>query len=247
MAYILRYLTRLGAGLFLCWHMVLLGQHAATPREDTFTVYAVDESPAWDKLYYLPSPKESVKLVFQSNNRSAVLKASGPAKPLVFGVEQIDPVTQHKTYLPVAETAWPTSATKVLAVFAVATGPKGEKQVRVQAFDDGPKAFPLRTVRIFNATGVPLLAKVAGYEGAVPAGMSPAYAYPVVSEDPNRVGSYPLAFAVSDAQAEMKLLHRSYGEAWPLGRSLVFVLLPKKGETVVQVRTLVDAPPAPEL
>jgi hypothetical protein len=247
MAISLRHLIGLGA---LLLSVALVGLHAQTnvaPKESpTFTVYAPGDASAWGALFYLPAKQEPVKLGFRGNSRSAVLKVASTTQPLVFGVEKTDPTTQQKTYMPVATVAWPDAATvKALLVFAVETGATGP-QLRVLALDDGITAFPLRTVRIFNATGRPLMAKVAGFEGEAPVGVSSPHPYPVVSDDPNQVGSFPLAFAINDPQAGAKLLHSGYGEAWPFGRSLVFVLPPKKTGAGVQLRTLVDAPPVPK-
>ncbi|MFA6961873.1 MAG: hypothetical protein WC205_14050 [Opitutaceae bacterium] len=246
MAHILRHLIRAGAYLLLCWQVSLFAQTAAPKESLAFTVYAVGQSPAWDKLYYLTGPKDAVKLSFRGNSRSAVLKAASAAKPLVFGVEQVDPATQQITYVPVAEAQWPDKAVKALLVFTAGSGPTGP-QVQVTAVDDGTKAFPLRSVRIFNATGVPLMAKVGEFEGTVTPGMSVSYPYHVQSEDPNKVGSFPLAFAFNDPAKGPILLHNGYAEAWPLGRALVFVLPPPQpGVMAVQLRTLVDAPVVPK-
>jgi hypothetical protein len=246
MAIRIRHLIVCGLGWLLLPQLVLQAQTDAPKEPPAFTVYAPVASPAWTQLFYLPAQKDPVKLAFRTNGRSAVVKVTTTTRPLVFGVEKIDPATQKKNYVPLAEVAWPDAATtKALLVFSLEPSAAGP-QLRVQALDDGLAAFPLRTVRIFNATGRTLLAKVGAFEGEAPAGISAPHAYSVASEDPNRVGSFPLALAINDPQAGPKLLHNGYGEAWPFGRSLVFVLPPTEAGAGVRIRTLVDAPPVPK-
>lgn len=245
MAHRFRHLTLLATGLFLFWQVPLPAQTTppGSAKDDrAFTVYAPAESPAWDRLYYLAGPKEPVKLVFQNNRRSAPIKLTGAPKPLIFAVESIDPGTQKKTYVPVSETAWPDAAIKTLVVFLVPGG--GSPQVQAVAVDDGLKAFPLRSVRFFNATGTTLLGKAADFQGEVPPGISPGRPYPVTSANPNIVGVFPMAFAISDPQSGTRLLYTGQGDAWPLGRSLVFLLPPAQGATDLRLRILVDAPPS---
>jgi hypothetical protein len=245
MALSLRYLTLLAAGFLLVCRAPLPAQTPAAPAKDglSFTVYSPNESPVLEQLYYLPAGKPPVKLAFQANSRSARIPLSGSPRPLVFGVERIDPDTQQKTYVPVAEAAWPDASAKVLVVFSTSggTGP----QVQITACDDGPKGFPLRSVRFFNATGVPLLGKVSSFEGEVPPGISPAHPYPVNSENPLQVGTFPLGIAINDPQAGGRLLYQGSGEAWPFGRSLIVIIPPRAGSNDLQLRILVDTPPPP--
>lgn len=245
MALRFRHLTLLTVGLLPSWQTPLRAQtsSSAAKEERSFTVYAPVASPAWDKLYYLAGAQEPVKLSFQNNHRSAPIKPVGAPKPLVFVVESIDPATQKKTYVPVAEAAWPEAASKALVVFTVAGGTS--PQVQAVAVDDGLKAFPPRSVRFFNTTGVTLLGKVANFQGEVQPGISPSHAYPVPSENPDIVGVFPLAFAINDTQEGAKLLFKGTGDAWPLGRSLIFVLLPASGSTDIRLRVLVDDPFSP--
>jgi hypothetical protein len=131
----------------------------------------------------------------------------------------------------------------VLVVFTVAGGTK--PQVQAVAVDDGLKAFPLRSVRFFNTTGVTLLGKAANFQGEVPPGISPSHAYPVPSENPDIVGVFPLAFAINDPKEGAKLLFNGIADAWPLGRSLIFVLPPTPDSTDIRLRVLVDNPLPP--
>ena len=243
MAHLLRYLTVLAAGLLLSLPAPLRAQTSAvTPKDDrSFTVYAPVPSPTWDKLYYLAGAKDPVKLVFQNNRRSTPFKITGTPKPLVFVVENFDPITQKKTYVPVAETAWPESAITTLVVFTVSGGTS--PQVQAAAIDDGLKAFPLRSVRFFNTTGVPLLGKAAAFQGEVPPEISPAHAYPVTSENPDIVGVFPLALAINDPKEGARLLYTGNADAWPFARSLVFILPPSQGSADLRLNVLVDAPP----
>lgn len=223
----------------------LRAQDGAKPAA-VFTVYAVGDAPELKNLFYADGQGVPVKLTFRVNGRSAPFKAL-PGKPLVFASEKTDPATQRKTYVPAAEVSWPVAgATKALLVFGVGTAADGAPVVRVMALDDGVEAFPLRTVRVFNATGRPLLGKVGSFEGELPVGVSPPRAYPVKSEDPAQIGSFPMAFAIAEAGAEPRLLYSGHGEAWPLGRSLVFLLPPKEAGAGIQVRVVTDAPPSPK-
>jgi hypothetical protein len=246
MALRFRHLTLLAVGLLSVWQDPLRGQTTApASKEDrSFTVYAPVASPAWNKLFYLAGAQEPVKLSFQNNHRSALINPSGAPKPLVFAVESIDPATQKKTYVPVAEAAWPEAASKALVVFTVAGG--AHPQVQAVAVDDGLKAFPLRCVRFFNTTGATLLGKAANFQGEVPPGISPGYPYPVLSENPDIVGIFPLAFAINHPEEGAKLLFNGTGDAWPLGRSLVFILPPSQGSADLRLNVLVDAPHSPK-
>jgi len=243
MARFFRHLTRLLACLFLFWQASLPAQTPASFAKDSlsFTVYAPTESPAWARLHYLDGAKEPVKLLFHSNRRSAPIKILGAPKSMIFGVEHIDPVTRQKTYVPVTEAAWPKSALATLVVFTIPDGTK--PQVQATAVDDGPKAFPLRSVRLFNATSVTLLGKVADFQGEVPSGISPGHPYLVQSADPSVVGVVPLAFAINDPKEGVRLLYKGNCDAWPLGRSLIFILPPAQGSTDLRLRVLVDSPP----
>ncbi|HEY9250516.1 MAG TPA: hypothetical protein VIO38_15360 [Rariglobus sp.] len=245
MALRIRYLTLLASGFLLVCGTHLSAQTPAAPTKDglSFTVYSPNESTVLDQLYYLPAGRPPVKLAFQANSRSARLPLSGAPQPLVFGVERIDPATHKKIYVPVAETAWPEASAKALVVFTVPGG--SGPQVRITAVDDGPKGFPLRSVRFFNATGVPLLGKVASFEGEVPPGISPAHPYPVNSENPLQIGTFPLGIAINDPQAGGRLLYQGSGEAWPFGRSLIVIIPPRPGSSDLQLRILVDTPPPP--
>jgi hypothetical protein len=218
---------------------------AALPAADalSFTVYAPIDSPLWEQLYFLPAGKPPVKLAFLPNSRSTPLKLTGGPKPLVFGVERIDPETKQKNYVPVAETAWPDATAKALVVFSATAGTA--PQVQLVAFDDGLKAFPLRSVRFFNATPVPLLVKVAAYEGEIPPGISPARPYSVVSDNPLQVGTFVLGIAVNDPQAGGRLLYQGSGEAWPFARSLIVLIPPRPGSNDLELRMLVDTPRPP--
>jgi len=241
MALLFRYLTLLAVGLLPFRPAPLRAQTPSTAKDvRSFTVYAPVASPAWDKLFYLAGANDPVKLTFQNNRRSVPTKPAGPPKPLVFAVENTDPVTRKKTYVPVAEAAWPETASKALVVFTVSGG--ASPQVQAVAVDDGLKAFPLRSVRFFNTTGVVLLAKAADFQGEVPPGISPGHPYPVPSENPDIVGVFPLAFAINDPKEGPKLLFNGTGDAWPSGRSLIFILPPAQGSTEPQLRILVDAP-----
>jgi hypothetical protein len=242
MAHFLRHLTVLAAGLLFSLPVSLRAQTPSVVLKDdrSFTVYAPAASPAWAKLYYLAGPKEPVKLVFQNNRRSAPLKITGAPKPLVFAVENLDPVTQKKTYVPVAQAAWPESTVTTLVVFTVSSGEN--PQVQAAAVDDGLKAFPLRSVRFFNTIGVTLLGKTAGFQGEVPPGISPSYPYPVASEDPNIVGVFPLALAINEPKEGPRLLYSGNGDAWPFARSLVFILPPSPGSTDLRLNVLVGTP-----
>jgi hypothetical protein len=239
MALTFRHLTLL---LFLLPGAYLPAQisSARAPTGLSFTVYSPDESPVLNQLYYLQGPKAPLKLTFETNRRSASISLPGGPKPLVFGVERLDPVTQQKIYIPVAEAVWPETATQVLVVFTVPE--KTTPQIQANASDDGPNAFPLRTVRFFNATGVGLLGKIAAFEGEILSGISPAYSYPVTSENPLQIGTFPLALALNDSTEGARLLFNGTGEAWPLSRSLMFILPPAKGSNDVQLRVLVDSP-----
>lgn len=244
MALRLRHLTLLATGLLLFWQVPLPAQPTppGTAKDDrSFTVYAPVESPAWDNLYYLQGSKPPVKLAFQKNRRSAPINLSGAPKPLIFGVERIDPVSQKKSYVPVAEAAWPESTAKTLVVFTVPAG--GSPKVQAVAVDDGLKAFPLRSVRFFNATGATLLGKAADFQGEVPPGISPAYPYPVKSEDFSIVGVFPLAFGINDPKEGTRLLYTGQGDAWPLGRSLIILRPLVPNATDLRLDVLVDAPP----
>lgn len=246
MAYGFRYLILQAAWLLALVSLCPLRAQDGAKPASMFTVYAIGDAPELKNLYYADGAGAPAKLAFRVNGRSAPFKAGSPGKPLVFVRELVDPATGKKTYITAAEVAWPgASATKALLVFAVGTGADGVAAVRVMALDDGVEAFPLRTVRVFNATGRPLLAKVGSFEGAVPPGVSPPQAYPVKSDDPTQIGSFPLAFALAEPGAEPRLLYSGHGEAWPLGRSLVFVLPPKEAGAGIQVRALTDAPPPP--
>ena len=229
-------------GLLLFWQTPLRAQNPSAKDDRSFTVYSPVASPAWDKLFYLARAKDPVKLSFQNNRRSVPVKPVGATKPLVFAVENIDPVTQKKTYVPVAEATWPEAASKALVVFTVAGGTS--PQVQAVAVDDGLKAFPLRSVRFFNTTGVTLLGKAANFQGEVTSGISPSHPYTVSSENPDIVGVFPLAFAINDPKEGAKLLFNGTSDAWPSGRSMIFILKPAQASTQLQFRTLVDAPPA---
>ncbi|CAM2980187.1 hypothetical protein [Rariglobus hedericola] len=243
MALRVRHLILLVSALFILCGASLTAQPPATDTALVFTVYAPIDSPLWEQLYFLPAGKPPVKLAFLPNSRSVPIKLTGGPKPLVFGVERIDPETRQKTYVPVAETAWPEAAAKALVIFSTAagTGP----QVQLVAVDDGLKAFPLRSVRFFNATGVPLLVKVASFEGEVAPGISPARPYSVVSDNPLQVGTFPLGIAINDPQAGGRLLYQGSGEAWPFARSLIVMVPPRPGSTDLELRILVDTPRIP--
>ena len=246
MAQFLRHLTLLAVGLRLLWPAAPLCAQTTSPATAkdglSFTVYAPVESPAWDRLYYLVGPKEPIKLVFQNNRRSKPITITGAPKPLVFCVERIDPVSHQKTYLPIGEAAWPESAVNALVVFTASSGTN--PQVRVTGIDDDLKVFPVRSVRFFNVTDVPLLAKVAEFQGKVPPGISPAHPYTVKSEDPSIVGVFSLAIAINDPKQGPRLLYNGNGDAWPRGRSLVFILPFAQGSTDLRLRVLVDTPPS---
>ncbi|HSI08006.1 MAG TPA: hypothetical protein VK985_05400 [Rariglobus sp.] len=244
MALRFRHLTLLAVGLLSFWLAPLRAQTPSAKDDRSFTVYSPVPSPAWDKLFYLAGAKDPVKLTFQNNRRSVPIKPAGAPKPLVFVVENIDPATQKKTYVPVAEAAWPEAASKALVVFTVAGGVN--PQVQAVAVDDGLKAFPLRSVRFFNTTGVTLLAKAADFQGEVLRGISPSHLYPVPSNNSDIVGVFPLAFAINDSNEGAKLLFTGNGDVWPLGRSLIFILPPAQGLKEIQIRVLVDAPLLPK-
>ena len=109
MALFIRHLALLTVGLLVSWQTPLRAQATSPAFKEnrSFTVYAPVVSPAWNKLFYLAGPQEPVKLSFQNNRRSVPIKPAGAPKPLVFAVENIDPATQKKTYVPVAEASWP--------------------------------------------------------------------------------------------------------------------------------------------
>ncbi|MFA6286650.1 MAG: hypothetical protein WC661_04630 [Opitutaceae bacterium] len=243
MALSFRHLILLAFGLITLCQAPLPAQTSAAPTKDglAFTVYAPNESSIWDQLYYLQGAKPPVKLAFFSNGRSAPIKLSGAPKPLVFGVERVDPDTQQKTYVPVVEVAWPESTAKALVLFTASDG--ASPQVQAVAVNDGPKGFPLRSARLFNATGVPLLGKVAAFQGAVPPGISPAYPYEVKSEDPTKISTVPFAIAIQNPEAGARLLYDGSGDAWPFARSLIVILPPRPGSKDLELRILVDSPP----
>jgi len=237
MALSFRYLKLLVAGLLLFGQVPLSAQTPAASGKESlsFTVYALNEAPIWNQLYYLQGPKAAVKLTFFSSGRSAPIPLSGAPKPLVFGVERIDPDTRQKTYVPVAEVAWPEATTKALVIFSLSGGTS--PQVQAVALDDGLKAFPLRSVRFFNATGVTLLGKAAEFEGAVPPGISAAHPYVVKSKTLTQIDGFPLAIATQGG----RLLFDGTASAWPLARTLIIIIPPDP-----RLLTLVDSPPPPK-
>jgi hypothetical protein len=242
MALFFRHLKLLAAGLLLFGQVLLRAQTSAAPVADTpsFTVYAPKESPVLDQLYYLQGTKPPVKLTFFSNGRSVPVPLSGAPKPLVFGVERIDPETRQKTYVPVAEAAWPEATAKALVIFSVSAG--ASPQVQAVAIDDSLKAFPLRSVRFFNTTGATFLGKVAEFEGTVPPGLSAPHPYIVKSKSLTQIDGFPLALAVQDAQGGARLIYDGTASAWPLARTLVVIL---STGTDIQLRPIVDFPPSP--
>lgn len=244
MALSLRHLNIFAAALLLFGKVPLPAQTPAAPSKDglSFTVYAPKEAPLWDQLYYLQGSKPPLKLTFFSNGRSLPIPLSGAPKPLVFGVERIDPDTRQKTYVPVAEAAWPESTAKALVLFSLSGG--ASPQVQAVAFDDSLTAFPLRSVRFFNATGVTLFAKVAEFEGEVPPGISAPIPYVVKSKILTQIDGFPLAIATQDAQGGARLLYDGTASAWPLARTLI-VLISPPGSNDLQLRVLVDTPPPP--
>lgn len=246
MALSLRYLKLLAIGILLFGAPSLHAQAPATPDKEilSFTVYAPNESPVWSQLFFLQGEKPPVKLAFSFDARSVPIQLTGAPKPLVFGMERIDPLTQKKIYVPVAEVAWPESTNKALVIFATSGG--AAPVVQAAAFDDSLKVFPLQSVRFFNATGHPLLGKVAKFEGSVPPGVSAAYPYTVRSKSLTQIDGFPFALAAQDAQGGAKLLYDGTGSAWPMARTLVVIAPPKLGAATIELRMLVDAPPAPK-
>ncbi|MFA6959617.1 MAG: hypothetical protein WC205_02580 [Opitutaceae bacterium] len=244
MAFRLRHLIRLAAfaALFPAAVATLPGQTGdGKAPPPAFTVCALDDSPLWTQLYYLPAPpKPPVKLGALGNRRSAPVKITGNALPLVFGVERVDPETQKPIYVPVVEVAWPGDARNALVILVPGTT---QTSPRALAIDDGQKAFPLRSVRVFNATGATFLARIAEFQGELPPGVSPAHPYKIASEtDLTQVGAFPLALAVNDSQRAPRVVYNSYADAWPLGRSLLHILPPAPGSDTLRIGALVDAP-----
>lgn len=206
-----------------------------------FTVCALDDSPFWTQLHYLPAPPRlPVKLGALGNRRSAPVKVTDLARLLVFGVERIDPETQKPIYVPMVEVAWPGGAHNALVILFPGAG---DPRPRALAIDDGLKAFPLRSVRVLNATGATFLARISGFQGELPPGVSPAHPYKIISEtDLAQVGAFPLALAIDDPQAGPRVVYNSYADAWPLGRSLLHILPPAPGSDTLRIGALVDAP-----
>jgi len=247
MALPLRHLIRLAAcaTLFSAAVATLSGQTGeGKAPPPVFTVCALDESPLWAQLYYLPAaPKPPVKLGSLGNRRSAAVKVDDISRPLVFGVERIDPETQKPAYIPVIEVVWPGGARNTLVILLPGTR---EPRPRALAIDDGLEAFPLRSVRVLNATGSTFLARVSEFQGELPPGVSPAYFYKVASEtDFTQVGAFPLALAVNNPQGSPRVIYNSYADAWPLGRSLIEILPSGAGSDEVRIDALVDAPAPP--
>lgn len=245
MAHLRRHLTRIIAlALLLPLHaLVLPGQVPPAPKTPAFTVFALDESPLWNELRLLPAAKPSVKLTFQGNRRSLPVKVADTTGPLVFGIERVDPATGQTLRIPVVETAWPADATQALVIFISGAEPG---TARATMIDDGLAVFPLRSARVFNATTATLLMRIGDHQGELPPGVSPAHPYQVRSEtDFTQVGVFTFALGIKDAGGPRRL-YETHVDAWPLGRSMLFILPPPPGSGELQIRALVDTPRPPQ-
>ncbi|MFH1496350.1 MAG: hypothetical protein ABII82_00865 [Verrucomicrobiota bacterium] len=243
MAHLLRHLIRHPLrALFAaaCVATACAQDNPGRPQPVTVAVCPLDDSPLWTSLHLLPiDNRPPVKISLRGNQRSAPVRLTRPQETIVLGVPRPDPESGEITYVPVVKTPWPAGASQVLIVLAPGT------PVRAAAFDDGPETFPVRSVRVFNATGVPLLGRIDDFQGDIPPGISDSHPYTVASDNPNQIGTFPMAFATQDAQGG-RLLTESPGEAWPYGRSLIVLQPPAPGATDVRMHIIVDAPPPPK-
>jgi hypothetical protein len=87
--------------------------------------------------------------------------------------------------------------------------------------------------------------RIGDHQGELPPGVSPAHPYRVRSEtDFTQVGVFPFALAINGAGGS-RLLYETHVDAWPLGRSILFIIPPPTGSGELQIRALVDTPRPP--
>lgn len=245
MALLKRTLTGLSLVLFLGLTCSIWAQASARPKEaPAFTVYAHGQSDLFNQLFYLPRPDTGIKLAFSGGQRSEVIRPASTTLALAFGVERIDPETQKKTYVKLAEAKWPAGAIKVLLIFEPAVV-AGAPSVKITPMDDGLEAFPLGTVRFFNPIAAQLMARVDKAKLDIPSGVTPACAYPV-SADPTLMNVFKVSIGhKNDQTGAVKLVLEQHFDAWPSGRILLFLAPPRSENAGVAVDAIIDTPEPP--
>lgn len=246
MAHLRRYLIRafVGCALLLAWAPAGMAQQSRAGAEAarTFHALAVSPSPVLAELFYMRGPNDGVPLDVSTHRLSPAPMVAGPG-PLVLAVKRAD-AQGKQAFVPVAQAEWPQAGgvDRVLLLVAV-SGSGRDTKVQAIAVDNSLAAFPMRSVRVINLSGRPLLGQYGDFRGELPAGPGKAVAYPAVKPAANGgVGRFPVAIGQRAAQGEsMKILFNGWTEAWPEARTLVLVV-PGANAERPQVRFLVDTP-----
>lgn len=233
-----------GCALLLAWAPVVVAQQPRTGADAarTFQALAISPSPVLAELFYMRGPNEGVPLDVSTHRLSPTPMVAGSG-PLVLAVKRAD-AQGKQTFVPVAQAEWPQGGGVNRALLFVAVNGSGrDTKVQVIAMDNSLAAFPMRSVRVINLSGRPLLGQYGDFRGELPTGPAKAVAYPAVKPPTNGgVGRFPVAIGQRAAQGEsMKVLFNGWTEAWPEARTLLLVV-PGANPERPQVRFLVDAP-----
>lgn len=241
--------------VFFAWASVLtaavssaqqpIRKPAASAAGATFQVMAVTKSPVLAELVYLRGPSEAIPLNISTGRLSAEALPASPSAPVVIAVKRTD--GQGKaTHVQVAQVAWPDGAEKAVVFIAVNGSGAGTK-VQAFAVDHGLKAFPAKSLRIFNFSGRPLLAQLGDFKGEIAPGPGQVVAYPEIKiPEGSTVGRFPVAFGLKNEQGQPAMFFNGFTEAWPNARTLIVITPPPSAEAErPQIRFILDSLPAP--
>lgn len=210
----------------------------------TVKVMALSESVPVEGLFYLKNAKEGMALKLPRGRFSAGFAPFSRSQPLTFGVKG-PLVDGAPSFRPLTQADWPEGGAEEVAVFIAATGAGADLRVNAVAVENGPRAFPPRTLRVMNFTGQKLFAQFGSFRGELAPGPARAVPYPEVQAEPGRTGRFRVGLGRMDAEGNPQILFSGWADAWPHARTLLLVTPPRPGSDKPEVKFLVDSLPPP--
>lgn len=218
------------------WIIVLCSVCAAsgassTPelREFQFSVYSIGQA-NWHGIYYQPHPNAFRPVQFWTHERSLPHAYMGTLPLQFFHRKPDSDSPDGYTYQPIASVQPPMDSHAFLIVF-IADSSNSQPHFHLHALDDRESAFPIDTLRIFNATDRAL----EGIFGQQPLKLHPGISAPLPLQsfwgEETRIG-----LAWHDEGRLQRVFHSKY-TFYPGYRELLFLLPMGKG-TTFRVRSL---------
>lgn len=216
--------------LMLCSVCTASGASSASElREFQFSVYSIGQA-NWDGIYYQPQPNTFRPVQFWTHERSLPHAYLGTLPLRFFSREPDSDSPDGYAYQPIASIQPPADSQSFLIIF-IADASSDEPRFHLHALDDHETAFPIDTLRIFNATDRVL----EGIFGQQPLKLHPGISAPLPLHtfwgEETRIG-----LAWHDKGRLQRVLHSKY-TFYPGYRELLFLLPMGKG-TTFRVRSL---------